>query len=111
MKNFVQPGANLTLPAPYDCASGGGALIGSIFGVASNVVESGDDGVFVTEGVFDLPKAASQAWAVGAKIYWDNTAKNLTTTSASNTLVGVAVAAVGGGAGEVVGRIKLGIVA
>lgn len=111
MKNFVQQGDNLTLPAPYDRLSGQAALIGSIFGVASVDVLSGVDAAFVTEGVFDLPKAASQAWTIGAKIYWDNTAKNLTTTSSGNTLVGVATKAVGSGAGETIGQIKLGIVA
>lgn len=111
MKNFVQPGVNLTLAAPYDRTSGTGALIGSLFGVAMNDVDSGDDGVFVTEGVFDLAKAASQAWTVGAKVYWDNTAKACTTTASGNTLIGVAVAAVGSGAGETIGRVRLGIVA
>jgi predicted RecA/RadA family phage recombinase len=111
MKNFVQPGVNVTLAAPYDRLSGEGALIGSLFGVASVDVDSGDDAVFVTEGVFDLAKAASQAWTVGAKIYWDNTNKVCTTTSTSNTLIGVAIAAVGSGAGETVGRVRLGIVA
>ena len=35
MKNFVQPGANLTLAAPYDRTSGQGALIGSASGKAN----------------------------------------------------------------------------
>ena len=111
MKNFVQPGANLTLAAPYDRLSGEGALIGSIFGVASNDVDSGDDGVFVTEGVFDLAKTASQAWTVGVKVYWDNTNKVCTNTASGNTLIGTATAAVAGGAGDTIGRVKLGIVA
>lgn len=111
MKNFVQPGANLTLAAPYAVTSGAGALIGSIFGVASEALDSAETGVFVVEGVFDLAKAASQAWTVGVKVYWDNTAKNCTTTSSANTLIGVAVVAVGSGAGETTGRVRLGIVA
>ena len=111
MKNFVQAGANITLPAPYDRKSGEGALIGSLFGVASTDVASGAEASFVTTGVFDLAKAASQAWTVGAKVYWDNTAKACTTTATSNTLIGVATAPVGGSAGEIVGRVRLGIVA
>lgn len=111
MKNFVQKGQNLTLPAPYDRLSGQGALIGSIFGVASVDVLNGVDAAFVTEGVFDLTKAASQAWTVGVKVYWDNTAKACTTTASGNTLIGVATKAVGSGAGETIGRVKLGIVA
>lgn len=107
MKNFVQQGKNLDLPAPYNRTSGQGALIGTIFGIASVDVLLGVTAAFVTEGVFDLPKVGSQAWAVGAKVYWDDTNKYLTTTSSANTLVGKAVAAVGAGAGETTGRIKL----
>lgn len=107
MKNFVQKGDNLTLAAPYDRLSGQGALIGSIFGVASVDVLSGVEAAFVRTGVFTLAKPGSQAWTVGAKVYWDNTAKNVTTTSTSNTLIGVAVAAVGAGAGETTGKVLL----
>ena len=35
MKNYVQPGATLTLTAPYAVVSGDGLLVGSIFGVAT----------------------------------------------------------------------------
>lgn len=107
MKNFKQQGDNLTLPAPYDVASGGGALIGSVFGIASVTALSGVAVAFVRVGVFTLPKPGSQAWAVGAKLYWDNTAKNVTTTSSGNTLIGAAAAAVGSGAGETSGDVLL----
>lgn len=93
MKNYVQPGENITLAAPYDVASGAGALVGSIFGVAQETVLSGADVVLVRRGVFDLAKVSAQAWTVGAKIYWDNAAKVCTTVSTSNTLIGAAAAA------------------
>lgn len=90
MKNFIQCGETLTLTAPYTAASGAGTLLGAIFGVATNDVTSGSVGEYVTEGVFSLAKVSAQAWAtVGLKIYWDDTAKNCTTTSAGNTLIGV----------------------
>jgi len=41
------------------------------------------------------------------KVYWDNTAKNFTTTVGSNTLVGVASEAVAGGAGDTIGKVRL----
>lgn len=107
MKNFVAVGNILTLPAPAALASGQGALIGSIFGVAQNAAASGEDVAILVTGVFELPKAASQAWTVGAKVYWDNAAKNTTTTVAGNTLIGVAVKAVGGTAGETTGTVRL----
>lgn len=108
MKNYVQKGENLTLAAPHAVNSGDGALIGSIFGVASVKLANAETGAFVTEGVFDLPKATG-AITAGAKVYWDNTAKNVTTTAASNTLIGVATQAAG--SGDATARVKLGIVA
>ncbi|MDZ4678403.1 MAG: DUF2190 family protein [Oligoflexia bacterium] len=92
MKNFIQLGETVTLVAPYTVVSGAGLLVGAVFGVASLDATSGAAVEAALEGVFDLPKA-SGAISQGAKVYWDNSAKNLTTTSSSNTLVGVAVVA------------------
>ena len=108
MRNYVQDGVAVTVPAPYDLASGGGALVGSMFGVAQYAVLSGVDVPLVTRGVFDLPKATG-AVTVGAKLYWDNTNKVLTTTASGNTLVGVATAAAQ--SGDATARARLGIVA
>lgn len=91
MKNFVQNGVNLTLPAPADTASGVGVLIGSIFGIAANTALSGTDIDLVTKGVFTMPKVSALAIAIGDKIYWDNTAKLVNKTASGNTLIGVAV--------------------
>ena len=94
MKNFIQPGKTLTLIAPYDVASGGGALVGSVFGVSNYTVASGDEGEFDIEGVFELPKTSAQAWVQGALLYWDNTAKVCTTVSTGgNKLIGAAALA------------------
>jgi predicted RecA/RadA family phage recombinase len=92
MNNYTQPGDVLTLTAPYDVASGGGALVGSIFCVATSAVASGARGEFKTTGVFGLNKTAAQAWTEGQKLYWDNTAKEVTSVSTSNTLIGCATA-------------------
>ena len=93
MKNYLQLGDNITLPAPANVTSGDGALIGAIFGVASTTEAAGVDCVFVRVGVFILPKAAGAAWAAGQKLYWDNTAKNVTTLASGTTLIGAAAAA------------------
>ncbi len=107
MKNYVQPGNTIPLTAPYDVASGDGLLVGSIFGVATGAAANGEAIETALVGVFDLKKVGSQAWAVGDKIYWDNTAKQATKTATDNTLIGAAVEAVGNGAGETVGRVRL----
>ena len=107
MKNFVQPGNTITLTAPYAVASGDGLLVGAVFGIAAGTAASGEPVEAALVGVYDLKKTASQAWAVGDKVYWDNTAKEATKTTTSNTLIGAAVAAVAGGAGYTIGRVRL----
>jgi len=107
MKNFVQPGNTITLTAPYAVASGDGLLVGAIFGVAAGSAASGDPVEAALIGVFDITKVGSQAWTVGAKVYWDDTNKRCTTVSTDNTLVGVAIAAVASGAGDTIGRVRL----
>lgn len=92
MRNFIQDGNTVELPAPYDRASGEGALVGKLFGVAVADVVSGAAGQFLTRGVFTLPKTSAQAWTVGADIYWDDTNKAATTTATANTLIGKALA-------------------
>ena len=107
MKNYVQPGKTITLAAPYAVLSGDGLLVGAIFGVASGNAAIGEAVEVALVGVFDLKKVASQAWTVGDKVYWDNTAKETTKTATSNTLIGVAVEAVANGASDTVGRLRL----
>lgn len=92
MRNFVQPGNTVTVAAPYALASGAGALVGTLFGVASGAADNGAEVELVTEGVFELPKLSAQAWTVGAVIYWDNTNKWCTTVVGSNVAIGKALA-------------------
>jgi len=107
MKNYVQPGHTIPLPAPYGVTSGDGLLVGAIFGIATASAGTAEPVEATLVGVFDLKKAASQAWAIGDKIYWDNTAKETTKTATANTLIGAAIEAVGNGAGETIGRVRL----
>lgn len=105
MKNYIQPGDVITLTAPEALTSGRGVVVGTIFGVATNDAANGAQVEVATEGVYDLTKVAAQAWTQGAAVYWDNTAKNVTTTSAGNTKIGVAVQAQL--AADVIGRVRL----
>lgn len=107
MKNFIQPGYVISVTAPYAVASGAGCLVGSLFGVATGAADNGAAVEIATTGVYDLKKVGSQAWTVGARVYWDDTNKECTTTASTNKLIGVAVAAVGSGAGETTGRVRL----
>lgn len=104
MKNFVQPGENLPFVAPRTLTSGAGFLVGAMFAVASTAAESGAPVIGVTEGVFDLPKAAG-AVTPGAKAYWDNTAFVVTPNASGTTLIGAFTQ--GAASGDANGRVKL----
>lgn len=97
MKSFVQEGGSLSVLAPYDVASGAGFMVGFLFLVAGNTALSGTAVEGMPEGVFTLKAASADTGSVGAKMYWDNSAKQLTTTSAANTLIGVLTVAKTGG--------------
>lgn len=91
MKNFLQPGVNLTLPAPVAVASGDVVIVGEIHGVAAGDAAEGDPCDVVTVGVFTLPKVAANAFGIGDKVYWDGTNKLATSTASGNTRLGTAV--------------------
>lgn len=107
MKNFVHPGANVPVTAPYDVLSGAGCLVGILFGIAAFDALSGATVELATEGVFDVT-ALSTDTASGTSLvaaYWDNTNKRITTTSSGNTKVGVIVKAKTNG--ETTARVRL----
>lgn len=107
MKNYIATGATITITAPLALTSGQGVLVDSLFGIACSDIASGAQGDINTAGVYDLTKQASQAWTVGAKIYWNNTTRVCTNVATGNSLIGVAIRAVGGTAAETTGRVRL----
>ncbi|MEO5364473.1 MAG: DUF2190 family protein [Magnetococcus sp. DMHC-8] len=104
MRNFIQPGDTVTVNAPVAVSSGDGLLVGALFGVVLSTAAVNTNVEMLTEGVVDLPKAAV-AITQGAKVYWDNTAKTVTTTSAGNTLIGCAILAAA--VGDSTARVRL----
>lgn len=72
-------------------------LLGSnIVGVAARDIGKDEEGIVYLSGVFEFP-ASSLTVSAGAKLYWDATNGVATTTSTSNTLMGVAGNTVTGG--------------
>jgi predicted RecA/RadA family phage recombinase len=107
MKNFVARGDTLEITAGADIASGAGVLVGSLFGVSTGAIANGAQGTINLTGVYDLPKVGSQAWTVGVAVFWDAGNSQCTTTASTHKRIGAAVAAVGSGAGETTGRVRL----
>jgi predicted RecA/RadA family phage recombinase len=107
MKNFIEAGDTLTVPAPSGgVASGGVVIIGSLIGIAGSTATAGVNVAVKTRGVFELPKVSAQAWTVGAPIYWDAGAGNATTTATDNTAIGYATDAAANP--SAVGRVRIG---
>lgn len=108
MKNYQQPGKSITLTAPSGgVTSGVAVLIGAILVVPITSADEGESFAGYTEGVISHEKVGSQAWTEGAAVYWDVSEAEFTTTASGNYLAGVAVEAVGSGAGETTGKVRL----
>ena len=76
----------------------------SLFGIAATDKLSGEAVEAQVIGVFDIVKATG-ALTQGQKVYWDNTAKKVTGTATSNTLIGAAVRAAA--SGDATARVRL----
>lgn len=106
MRNYIQPGENITVPAPYDVASGAGCLVGDLFGIASGAALSGETVVIVTTGCFDMAKTVTDAVTVGASIFWNDTTK-LATVTDTGVPIGHAIAVAGNPSSTV--RVRLSV--
>jgi predicted RecA/RadA family phage recombinase len=93
MKTFLQPGDSLTVSAPYAVTSGQGVLIGALFGIAAYDAAISTTVEIQTEGVFDVTKEPALAISAGARVFWDNTNRRVTTTATGNYQVGIATLA------------------
>lgn len=90
MKNAVCSGDTITVTLAAATIAGTALLIGSIIGVAVTSGAIGDPVAHKVEGVFELPKNPANTVTQGAKLYWDDTNKRLTTTASGNTEAGIA---------------------
>lgn len=105
MASIVGEGASLDYTPGSAVASGDVVVLGSIgVGIADHDIPANTLGAVVVDGLVEFPKATGAITAY-AKVYWDNTAKNVTTTATNNTLAGYAVAAAASGDATV--RVKL----
>ena len=72
--------------------------------VAGAEIPAGEKGILITEGVFEMPKAAEEV-AIGTSLYYDKTNGNVTATSTNNVPAGWAVEPAGVSDGTV--KIKI----
>lgn len=107
MKNYVQKGTSVTIPAPKAVTSGAIVAIGMLAGIAGYDADVGDPVEVHLEGVYELPKVAAQAWTVGQAIYVTPASGLCTNAPAAGALfLGVAVAAAANPSGHGVVRLN-----
>ena len=104
-KHYQSSGNPWTVLAPANVTVDVPLLIGSVFAIPTETVASGKLTAFTRSGQVTVPKATGEAWTAGAKVYWDDTAKKVTTTSSGNSLIGAA--AVLAASGDTVGFVLL----
>lgn len=96
----------ITVTAPAGgVTSGQGLLVGSLFGVAATTVAEGESVEIATVGVYELPKLASAVIAAGARVSWDDTAKQIVLPGTGMAPIGIATLAAGNGIATV--RVRL----
>jgi predicted RecA/RadA family phage recombinase len=106
MKNFIQNGHMISVTAPAGgVASGQGIVVGNLFGVAAKAAVEGEGVEIATTGVYELPKAPATVIGQGARVAWDDAAKQVVLPGAGLYPIGVAVLAAGNGATVV--RVRL----
>jgi predicted RecA/RadA family phage recombinase len=71
MRNFVQPGRTITIPAPFTLEPGYVVIVGDLAGVSAGAAETGAPADIVLEGVFQLAKESAAVLTVGELALWD----------------------------------------
>jgi predicted RecA/RadA family phage recombinase len=105
MKNYIQESRMITLAAPAGgLTSGAGVIIGNLFGIGSRTALVGERVAISTEGVYELPKLASAVIAAGARVSWDDAAKQINVPAVGRFPVGTAIEAAGNDVARVRGR-------
>jgi predicted RecA/RadA family phage recombinase len=106
MRNFIQRGDMITVTAPAGgLASGQGVLVGNLFGVAAKAAGEDESVEIATVGVYELPKLASAVIAAGARVAWDDTAKQVVLPGTGMVPIGIATVAAGNGVASI--RVRL----
>ncbi|MBN8936802.1 MAG: DUF2190 family protein [Rhizobiales bacterium] len=106
MKTFIQNGDVITVTAPTGgVTSGGGVIVGALFGIAAFTAAEGEAVEIAVRGVYVLPKEPTAVIAAGAQVAWNATARQIDLPDTGLYPVGIATEAVGNGITTV--RVRL----
>jgi len=90
---FIHDGKSIDYTPGADVAAGDVVVQNDLLGVAKLDIAANTLGALAVTGVFDVPKATGAGTAIGAgaKVYWNATAKQATTTATGNKYLGKTV--------------------
>lgn len=98
MQNKVEESGDIIeVVAPANVSSGGGVLVGALFGIAITDAASGETVAVQRRGVFTMEKTGSAVFTQGERVYFDPTSGRAAKSGAGNVSIGVAAAAAGNG--------------
>jgi predicted RecA/RadA family phage recombinase len=80
-------------------------LVGNLFGAAATTAAEGESVEIATVGIYELPNLASTVIAAGARVAWDDTAKQVVLPGTGMVPIGIATIAAGNGVATV--RVRL----
>ena len=103
----IQEGGVIDYTAGGTIANGDVVPLTDRVGVALDDAVSGDTISLALEGVFEITATTANTFAIGTVVYFDASARSVTTVSTSNTPAGIAVTAKAGSAAGTV-NVKIG---
>lgn len=107
MKNLVQAGKTITVPAPFTVESGWVVLLGDLVGIAAGDAETSEPLDLQLEGCFSLPKVSEDVITAGQLVGWNSGEAAVTNVeSEMDAIIGHAVEARGVGQGLIVVRLR-----
>lgn len=109
MKNPSKPGLQLDDVVTPSGGYTAGVLYhyGAFSGVALLTTAAGEYNSLMLTGIYELAKVGSQAWAVGDQVFWDVANARATKDATAGRRIGTATEAVGSGAGDTLGMVRL----
>jgi predicted RecA/RadA family phage recombinase len=92
MQNYLGEGDEVVITAPAAVASGQPLLVGALFGICLFAAAQGQPVRLKLGAKWQLAKPATEVWAIGSAIFWDNVNLVATLTN-TGVRIGVAIAA------------------
>lgn len=101
MRNKITEGKMITYAHTAAVVSGQAVKIGNLLGVAATDGAANETVEYAISDVYELPKTSADVVAIGALVYWNAAAGEITTVATGNLEAGRAYAAAGAGATKV----------